>query len=462
MLSARVNLLQILHKLGDAAAAEAETAEIAAALGGRAPRKDGAGHLDRAMADGLAEAACADAVVAMALNAIGQHERALEAAEAATTNAPSDPHGWAAMGVALIELGDPEAAIEPLERALERRPGWSEIRGALGNALWLAERDDAAAKVLERATDQAPDMPSLWATLGAARRELRDLDGAEAAYARAVALAPDSGKYALSLALTQFRCKKFAEGGRNYERRWETDAFADQDRPHDQPLWQGEDLAGKKILVYAEQGVGDEVMYAGMLQTLIDRGAAVFLEANGRLVRLFERSFPGVFVGPSQNPPLPAFAGGDFDFRIPGGALMTRLAPTYADLVSRGAYLKPDPELVERLRARYLGGGSDTTLLVGIAWRSGNPVNGRRRTADLNLWAPILETPGVRFVNLQYGEAADEIACARSAFGADIVEDAEIDPSLSPPRSRPSTWSSRSTIRPSTSRARSACRPACC
>lgn len=432
-LNARVSLLQALQKLGQEEQAQAEIRVLAKRLGGRVAEAETSGdseaHIDQAMADGIGAAASADAVAAMALNAVGLYDQALEAAERAIQTAPGDPHGWAAKGVVLFRTERNEEAIEPLERALTLRPDWTEIRGALGNVLWLVERTEDAAAVLERAVRQSPTMPSLWATLGAARRDLRDLEGAEAAYAKALELAPKAGKYALSLALTQLRQKKFEEGCRNYERRWETAGFADQDRPHKHPIWQGDDLAGKKILIYAEQGVGDEVMFAGMLRKLTDMGAAVYLEANARLRSLFERSFPGVVVGQSQNPPLPSFTSADFDCQAPGGALLGRLSPRYEDLKPEGAYLKPIPERVAGFRQKYRAGDTPPNLVVGIAWRSGNPTSGSRRTAELNLWQSILEIPGVRFVNLQYGDCADDIAGAAAAFGADIVDDDEVDPS---------------------------------
>jgi polysaccharide pyruvyl transferase WcaK-like protein len=221
------------------------------------------------------------------------------------------------------------------------------------------------------------------------------------------------------------------QGWRNYERRWQTLAFLDQTRPHKHPRWDGSDLRGKKILVYAEQGVGDEIMFAGYLQALIDQGAAVFLELTNRLAALMQRSLPGIQVGVSQNPPLSAFSSPDFDWQIPGGALPSFLTPTFEDFRPRGAYLKADPVEVETLRARYKASapGEAPPLVVGISWRSGNPTGGKRRSASLEQWAPILQTPGVRFVNLQYGECDQEIAEARAKFGADIIEDPAVDSS---------------------------------
>jgi polysaccharide pyruvyl transferase WcaK-like protein len=367
----------------------------------------------------------------MAFDAIGLHDQAIEPALRATETAPDDPYGWSALGVTYFRLDRAEEAIAPLQRALDIRPKWAEIRGTLGNALMALGRHPESVIQLERGITDAPQMASLWASLGAAKRELREVEAAEAAFAKADALAPDTGKYGLSLALTQIRQKKLDEGWRNYDRRWNTLAFKDQTRPHTHVRWDGSDLRGKKILVYAEQGVGDETMFAGYLQALVDQGAAVFLEVTNRLAALMQRSLPGVQVGISQNPPLSAFGAPDFDWQIPAGALASFLTPAFEDFRPRGAYLKASPEQVAQLRQRYQASvdGGPQPLIVGISWRSGNPTGGKRRSASLDQWAPILQTPGVRFVNLQYGECAEEIAEARAKFGADIIEDASIDSS---------------------------------
>lgn len=433
-LNARVSLLLALHKLGRSEEARAETDLIAKSLGARLAEGETSGprdaHIDSAMANAIGKAIPEDAVVAMALESVGLFDQALEFADAACAKHADDPNGWAVKGVLHYRKQDPELAIAPLRRAVALRPNWAEIVGALGNVLWLAEQTEEAVAAMERAVELAPNMGSLWATLGAARRDARDLAGAEAAYAEALRLEPGVGGHALSLALIQIRQKKFEEGYRNYDRRWDTANFADQVRPHVHPIWDGGDLTAKKILVYAEQGVGDEVMYASALQGLVDQGAAVFLEASARLVSLFERSMPGVIVGQAQNPVLPAFTSDDFDCQIPGGALLGRLAPSYADLKPQAGYLKADPEQTRELAARYrapMADGAPPKLVVGFAWRSGNPNTGRRRSAALDLWAPILATPGVRFVNLQYGDCVEDLATARAATGADILHDDAID-----------------------------------
>lgn len=439
MLNAHVGLLQALHATDDADGAAETTGQIACLLAAEAKdaplRNANSAHLDQALAQSLAEATALEAVspqatLALALAAAGRHEPAADAADAAITRDPNDIHAHVARAVALLRLENHPAAIAAFQTVLSLRPDWPEALGGLGLVHAITSRTFEAIDVLERAAALAPGSASIHACLASAHWEVGHMEAAEAVYKTTVQLQPTVGAYGMSLGIAQMRLKKFDEGADNYERRWETDGFADQLRPYCQPVWNGEDLAGKKILVSAEQGVGDEVMYAGMLQALIDRGAAVFFETNGRLFELFERSLPGVIFGRSQNPPAPIFASDDFDFRISAGSMMFRIAPDYDDLQPKTAYLRPDADLAARLRQKYRkpdNTGVTPNLVVGIAWKSGNPTTGRRRTASLSLWEPILKTPGVRFVNLQYGDVAEEIGEAETTFDVEILQDDEID-----------------------------------
>lgn len=434
-LNAHVGLLQTLVRSGRDDEARLVTEKVAELIGNRVADDNADAptnaHVDQAVTvqSGAGEALAPDVIVSRAFQAIGMFSQAVEAAERAAAADPDDRYAWSALGIALYRMDKFEDAERALDRALELEPDWTEIIGALGNVYWSVGRSADAVEMFDRAIEDMPESPSLWASLGAARRDSRDIEGSLQAYAKALELSPENGSFALSLALLQIRNKNFREGCPNYESRWNTDNFKDQVRPYDQPLWRGEDLAGKKILVYAEQGVGDEVMYAGMLQQLVDRGAAVFLEANGRLHTLFDRSLKGVAVGRSENPPAPIFRSEDFDYRLPIGGLIGRLAPEYDDLQPQGAFLLPDAARVAELRERYRVpvDGKAPDLVVGIAWRSGNSVTGFRRSASLERWGPVLRTPGVRFVNLQYGDCAAELDEARDLFSADILHDEEID-----------------------------------
>lgn len=438
-LHAHVGLLQALHKMEDADAAASVIEDIAQLLGaetidGRQVNPNNA-HMDKAVSSSLNQAAASKtvsqgAVVAMALEAIGQYENALQAANEAITADPLDAFAHAAKGITLYRMDQRMESIPSFEAALAIRPDWPEIQGSLGNAYIHADETARGIAALQKAAELDPTSASIQTSLGAAHWEAGDLVAAEAAHAQAVQLAPEVGSYGMHLGIAQMRQKNFADGEANYNRRWETDGFADQIRPHKQPIWQGENLAGKKILIAAEQGVGDEVMYAGMLQKLVEQGAAVFYETGGRLFELLERSLPGVMFGRSQNPPAPIFSSDDFDYRLMAGSLMFRVADSGGALQPKTAYLKPEPSLTERLRAKYRApdeDGSAPNLVVGIAWKSGNPVNGVRRTAGLDLWGPVFETPGVRFVNLQYGDVDAEIRDAEAKFNCTIIQDDEVD-----------------------------------
>ena len=205
-----------------------------------------------------------------------------------------------------------------------------------------------------------------------------------------------------------------ASGWDGYEFRW-FKANAVGNRTFRQPLWDGKrDIAGKRLLVWREQGIGDEIMFGSCVPDLAASGAQVTLECTPKLRPLFQRSFPGVrTVGPTDRPDEER---DDFDVHLPIGSLPRFYRRSLAAFPSRRGFLIPDPERVAHWRRRLeeLGPGP----YVGIVWR------GRVQTLSRNLhytqieeWEPVLRTPGVVFINMQYDAAEDEVARVRDALG---------------------------------------------
>ena len=131
----------------------------------------------------------------------------------------------------------------------------------------------------------------------------------------------------------------FDNGWREYNWRWRMQDFSSRRAEYDKPLWDGGDLGGKRLLVWSEQGIGDEIMFAGLIPDLIERGIDVILESDPRLVPLFARSFPPVTCiakGGANQP---------FDFHIPTGGLGQVLRPSLGSFPDPAPYLVADPEL---------------------------------------------------------------------------------------------------------------------
>jgi hypothetical protein len=198
-----------------------------------------------------------------------------------------------------------------------------------------------------------------------------------------------------------------------------------QTRQFPYPRWAGEPLAGKRLLVWGEQGIGDEILYSAMYEEVAGAAQACVIECAPKLLAQFTRSFPGARVVPRSDPPHPDTAQ-PFDFQSPAGTLACWLRPDIAAFPARAGHLVADLARVAAWRERIarLGDG----LKVGFSWRSSN-LKGERALActRLDQWGAIFGVPGVRFVSLQYDECSEELARARERFGVELTAFPEVD-----------------------------------
>jgi hypothetical protein len=175
------------------------------------------------------------------------------------------------------------------------------------------------------------------------------------------------------------------------------------------------------LLVYGEQGLGDEIMFASCLPDVLQQDGEVIVECDPRLAPLFQRSFPSARVhGRASNEDTDWLSAVEpIDVQIPIGSLPSLYRRSLSAFPARGGYLQAEPSRVaywqERLSA--LGPGRK----VGISWRGGT-VSSRRdiRSIALAQWLPILQQPGVEFVSLQYTDCADELADLQVQHGVTV------------------------------------------
>ncbi|MBT5941860.1 MAG: hypothetical protein HOG95_18175, partial [Rhodospirillaceae bacterium] len=191
--------------------------------------------------------------------------------------------------------------------------------------------------------------------------------------------------------------------------------------------WQGEDLADKTILVWSEQGVGDEIMFANTLPELVQNAEKVIIECNDRLVPVFERSFDSVTAVARQEPPDSKIENAAADFQIPIGSICKFYRKSVEEFPSdRAGYLTADSDLTAEIKARYAALGDG--MKVGISWRSGNPIVGHQRSIPLEFWDEILSSDGCQFVNLQYGDVDEDLAGVLERTGVQVFKDDAVDP----------------------------------
>jgi ADP-heptose:LPS heptosyltransferase len=213
----------------------------------------------------------------------------------------------------------------------------------------------------------------------------------------------------------------WSEGWTELEWRWRLGDNPALRGRHRLPLWQGDALSGRRILVWGEQGIGDVVLLATMLPDLLAAGAAVTLEVDGRLVDLMRRSFPEIAVVGWDKVP----AGSAFDCQANIGRLGLFLRASADSFAGTRAYMRPDPARIEAFKRRYAAHGPGPT--IGIAWQS-KSTSHRRKSLALEDFAPLFQAlPGATFVSLQYGDTRDEIASISQRCGVRIHRDDSFD-----------------------------------
>ena len=212
------------------------------------------------------------------------------------------------------------------------------------------------------------------------------------------------GHYAVAL-LTAGR---LVEGWSQYEFRWTQDPLLSLRPPFRRPVWSGQDLHGRTILLRSEQGVGDVIQFIRYAPLLKARGANVVLQLRKGIDEL-ARGFHGIDTIVEPNSPYPAF-----DFYIHPMSLPRVFGSDLDTIPASVPYIDVDPERVERLRARI---GSDDALKVGLVW-AGDPAHlrDRQRSISLAQLAPLASVRGLRFFSLQKGPAAEQISSANGGI----------------------------------------------
>lgn len=348
----------------------------------------------------------------------GRIDDAVLAYREALTLKPSNASTAAHLGEALVDLNRLDEAEPVLRGAIAHTPDDAGVLTALGRIYELRGKLGEAIAVQSRIITLNPAFEAAYLNRGTARRFSGDFAGALADYDAALALKPNLLQAVANRALTLLIMGRLAEAWPLYRARLKALGGA-PDLSGDKP-WDGQPLTGKRALIWGEYGLGDEIMFAGLLPELTKDAAQCTLVCAPRLVGLFRRSFPNLDVAP-----LGADVPGDFDARLPLIDAAGLLRPSLADFPTHGGYIKADPALTARLRERYRAGTDN--LLVGISWRSASGATGRFKSLDLDRWREILDVPGVTFVSLQYGAAAADIA--RAGLEGQIISDAEIDSS---------------------------------
>lgn len=341
-------------------------------------------------------------------------------------------HGiWNGVGRLYKDAGRLTEARQAYESGLAVDPSAAELWNNRSNVRKGQDDLEAALVGQRRAAALQPDEIGIRSNLGDALLLAGHPEEALANARAALALAPDLGDARLLQAVALLTLGRFEEGWAAWEDRWTVPPWLFAAGRFPQPAWTGQPLDRNRLLIWGEQGIGDEIQFASLLPLLVRAGVSCVLECEPRLVPLFARSLPEVEVVARGWPPDPNLTQSDaadptrvpIAAQIPAGSLPRLLSDAKGVPRPAAPYLLADPARVSGFRAAIPAG----TLAVGIAWHTSNPKHGRSRNILLPVLAHALHRPGVRLLVLQYGDWTQEIAALR-AEGVDI----EMLPGLDP------------------------------
>lgn len=345
-------------------------------------------------------------VLGTACHLRGDPDEAVECYRQAVELRPDLGEAWSNLGLIRQWQGAAEEAVAHFRRALELDPNFAEAHNHLGISLHGFGEWDEAVRLFRRAVGLRPDFADAHHNLGNALRAQGEPAEAMVSYDSALALKPDHAEMHLSRALLRIQVGDYERGWPEYEWRWRC---RDYSLPmFTQPLWDGSNLTGRTILLYADHGLGDAVQFVRYAPLVRKRAGRVIVACRKPLARLFA-SCPGVDRVVVEQDPLP-----DFDTYAPLMSLPALFGTTLSTVPGGVPYLRADRQSVAHWRRKL---EPDRGFRVGIVWQ-GNPKYGRdyQRSFRLAQLAPLAKVPGVRFVSLQNGPATEQIRAVADQF----------------------------------------------
>lgn len=331
---------------------------------------------------------------------LGRHDAALSCCLEAVRLAPGLPQGRNNLGNALRSVGQLDAAIAEYRSAVALAPGLAEAHFNLGVALHQRGDLPGATRSLRAALQWQPAFANAHLNLGFLLEEEGDNGGAIASYRNAVAADPGLVEAHVNLGMQLLLAGQFAEGWQEYEWRLRYPEYGGG-AAASAARWDGGALAGRTILLDAEQGFGDAIQFLRYAPLVAERGGSVIVRCAPELAGLFGNT-AGVRAVVAADAPAPVV-----DLRCPLPSLPLVFATDLENIPARVPYVGADAGQVATWKARLAERGAGCR--VGLVWAS----QSKHRTAaaksiSLAALAPLAAIPGVRFYSLQKGEAARE------------------------------------------------------
>ena len=380
---------------------------------------------------------------------------------------PENDDIWNFAGKTYLKIGQFEMATKFLQRYVKKHPKSYEAWTNLSFCAMASNNITPAVYYATEALSIQPNNPTSYLNLGSALVSLRKFKEAKECFDTVLELDKNNiqamgnigniyneiGAWDASIQMYQQCLKLLEEGSEGYHdicyrmsfpllstgkinQGWKLYESGlklhDQRARHPQrkfsvPQWNGEVIKDKTILVWREQGIGDEFRFLSLLPSMLDQLGKVIIECSPRLLTLLTRAFPTCEVR-AESINYPRFNSNlnDYDYHIPIASLCGLYFKDELKISPPKPYIKPDQERIKFIQDRlsqYKG-----KKLIGICWRSGM-INSERNInyCAISEWEHIFRTENCVFVNLQYGDCIEEIENVKKDFGVDIINWHDVD-----------------------------------
>jgi tetratricopeptide (TPR) repeat protein len=357
----------------------------------------------------------------------GQLDQAIFAFKRMLAIKPDDAEAYYNMGKTLKAQGKLEEAIEAYNKALAIKPAYADAYYNMGNALKEQGKLEEAIEAYNKALAIKPDYVEAYTNMGIILQEQGKLEEAIEAYNKALALKPDYADAYYNMSFAKLLTSSWREGIELRKWRRHTQEYQQYFRDFSAREWDGKESShNKTLLVWAEGGPGDVVIWSSCISHYANIFRKIIIECHPKLVDLLERSLPNVHVRSSED--RSAHLSADFDFQVPMETLFGYACLEGACTELQSSYLFPDPQRVNYWSGKLRKISSRKT--VGLSWKS--PFMTAQRANNypsLSYWGKTLKKyrSEFTFVNLQSTDYRDDIAYLKDHFGCEIVHFDQLD-----------------------------------